>query len=231
MADPPPARLVRSTLDRGVATITLDSQHNRNALSRQLVSELHEELDAAESAEARAVVLRHEGPAFCAGADLKERAAAVEGDTSDSRGMVEILERLMDTPRPITFALTEVRIGVAAAIISVPILRRVAPGRIASAMLTGETFDAEEARDIGLVTHVSDDVPDTVAALCDGVRAGAPRAVAETKRILGFVPALDRRHAFEEMGRLSAELFTGADAREGMAAFREKRLPSWNPDA
>jgi enoyl-CoA hydratase/carnithine racemase len=259
MADSPPARLVRSTLDRGVATITLDSQHNRNALSRQLVSELHEELDAAESAEARAVVLRHEGPAFCAGADLKERAAANDGDTSDSRGMVEILERLMDTPRPtiaavegavraggiglmascdlivvdrsVTFALTEVRIGVAAAIISVPILRRVAPGRIASAMLTGESFDAEEARDIGLITHVSDDVPGTVAALCDGVRSGAPRAVAETKRLLGFVPGLDRGQAFEEMGRLSAELFTGPDAREGMAAFREKRLPSWNPDA
>jgi enoyl-CoA hydratase/carnithine racemase len=138
---------------------------------------------------------------------------------------------LIVVDRSVTFALTEVRIGVAAAIISVPILRRVAPGRIASAMLTGESFDAEEARDIGLITHVSDDVPGTVAALCDGVRSGAPRAVAETKRLLGFVPGLDRGQAFEEMGRLSAELFTGPDAREGMAAFREKRLPSWNPDA
>ena len=131
----------------------------------------------------------------------------------------------------VTFALTEVRIGVAAAIISVPILRRVAPGRIASAMLTGEQFDAAAAREIGLITHVSDDVPDAVADLCDGIRAGAPRAVAETKRILGHVPGLERRQAFEEMGRLSAELFAGPDAREGMAAFREKRLPSWNPDA
>ena len=68
-----------------------------------------------------------------------------------------------------------------------------------------------------------------VAADPDG--AGAPRAVAETKRILGRVPGLDRDRAFAEMGRLSAELFSGPDAAEGMAAFREKRLPSWNPDA
>ena len=254
-----PDRIVHLTHDRGVATITLDSQHNRNALSRQLMAELHRALDDAEATNARAIVLRHEGPAFCAGADLKERAQPSNEPETDSRGMVEVLERLMDTPRPtiaavegavraggiglmascdlivvdrsVTFALTEVRIGVAAAIISVPILRRVAPGRIASAMLTGENFDANEARDIGLVTHVSDDVPATVAALCDGVRAGAPRAVAETKGLLGLVPGLDRDEAFARMGKLSGELFGGPDAQEGMGAFREKRLPSWNPDA
>ena len=84
----------------------------------------------------------------------------------------------------VTFALTEVRIGVAPAIISVPILKRVPAGKIAAAMLTGETFDAEHARDIGLVTHVTDDVPGTVASLCRGVLAGSPKAVAETKRLL-----------------------------------------------
>lgn len=247
--------LVRLTDDRGVATITLDSQHNRNALSRQLVAELHECLDAAERADARAVVLTHAGPAFCAGADLKERSSG----PPDSGPMVRVLERLMDTERPtiaavdgavraggiglmascdlvvvdtsVTFALTEVRIGVAAAIISVPILRRVAPGSIAAAMLTGEVFDANEARSIGLVTHVADDVTATVGHLCDGVRAGAPAAVAATKRILADVPTLDRATAFGRMQVLSEELFQGADAAEGMAAFREKRRPSWDTRA
>lgn len=245
-------QIVRTDIVEGIATITLDSQHNRNALSRQLLAELHEGLDLAEERRARAIVLTHLGPAFCAGADLKERA----GGPPDSRPMVHALERLMDTDRPTiaavkgavraggiglmascdlvvvatstTFALTEVRIGVAAAIIAVPILRRVPAGKIAAAMLTGEPFDASEARAIGLVTHVTDDVEATVAQLCDGIRAGAPRAVTETKRLLGLVPTLPRDEAFEAMRALSDELFQGPDAAKGMAAFAEKRTPVWD---
>lgn len=245
--------LVRLRLDDGVATITLDSQHNRNALGRRLIAELGDRLDQAEVGDARVIVLRHEGPAFCAGADLKERA--VDDGPFDSTPIVTVMRRLMETARPtiaavegavraggiglmascdlvvvrddVNFALTEVRIGVAAAIISVPILRRVPAGKIAAAMLTGETFSAEDARDMGLVTHVTDDVPAQVAALCNGVRAGAPRAVAETKRMLRRVPTLDLDQAFDEMRRLSDELFRSPDAAEGMAAFREKRAPVW----
>ena len=245
-------QVVRLRVDGGIATITLDSQPNRNALSRQLVAELGERLDAIESTGGvRVIVLTNEGPAFCAGADLKERSSG----TPDSSPMVRVLERLMDAEQPtvaavdgavraggiglmascdlivvhrsVTFALTEVRIGVAPAIISVPILRRVAPSRIAAAMLTGEPFDADEARAIGLITHVTDDVAATTAELCAGIVAGAPRAVAETKRLLHRVPGLDRSTAFDQMRALSDELFSGPDAAEGMAAFREKRTPSW----
>ena len=246
------AEVVHTNVVDGIATITLDSQTNRNALSRQLLDELHAGIDLAEAEHARAIVLRHEGPAFCAGADLKERSDA----PADSRPFVNALERLMDTERPTiaavdgavraggiglmaacdlvvvhestTFALTEVRIGVAAAIISVPILRRVPAGKIAAAMLTGERFDAAEARSIGLVTHVSDDVAATVGELLAGIRAGAPRAVAETKRMLGLVPSLPRDEAFEAMRDLSDELFAGPDAAKGMAAFAEKRSVVWD---
>ena len=245
------ADVVHLELADGRATITLDSQHNRNALSRQLLAELDACLDAASAA--RVIVLRHEGPAFCAGADLKERADP--STPLDSRPMVSVMERLMDAEcptiaavdgavraggiglmascdlvvvaRPVTFALTEVRIGVAAAIISVPILRRVPAGRIAAAMLTGEPFDAEQALEIGLVTHVADDVPATVDRLCAGVIAGSPRAVAATKRILRDVPGMQRTAAFEQMRALSDELFGSDDAAEGMAAFAEKRPPNW----
>lgn len=248
--------LVRIDLAGGVATITLDSQHNRNALSRQLVGELSDCLDHAGGA--RAIVLRHEGPAFCAGADLKERAIepGEQADRSPSSSpMVTIMRRLMMMPCPtiaavegavraggiglmascdlvvvhadVSFALTEVRIGVAPAIISVPILRRVPAGKIAAAMLTGEPFSATDAREMGLVTHVTGDVPETVSRLTDGIRAGAPRAVAETKRLLNRVPTLDLDSAFAEMGALSDELFGGPDAAEGIAAFRDKRSPVW----
>jgi enoyl-CoA hydratase/carnithine racemase len=245
-------QIVTLSVDAGIATNTLDSQRNRNALSRQLVAELGERLDEVEStAGIRVIVLTNEGSAFCAGADLKERSTG----TPDSTPMVRVLERLMDAEQPtiaavggavraggiglmascdlvvvhrsVTFALTEVRIGVAPAIISVPILRRVAPSRIAAAMLTGEPFDADEARAIGLITHVTDDVPATTEALCAGIVAGAPRAVAETKRLLHGVPGLDRSTAFDRMRALSDEMFSGPDAAEGMAAFREKRPPTW----
>jgi methylglutaconyl-CoA hydratase len=66
-----------------------------------------------------------------------------------------------------------------------------------------------------------------VASLCSGIRAGAPRAVAETKRMLYRVPTLDLDAAFSEMRALSDELFRGPDAAEGMAAFRDKRRPVW----
>jgi enoyl-CoA hydratase/carnithine racemase len=256
MSDPSDPPVVHTRVEGAVATITLDSQHNRNALSRRLLRELDEGLDAAEAADVRAIVLTHRGPAFCAGADLKERAA--EGSSpADSGPFVRVLERLMDTPRPTiaavdgavraggiglmaacdlvvvhestTFALTEVRIGVAPAIISVPILRRVAPSLIAAAMLTGEPFDAMTARSIGLVTHAVTDVEATVTSVCHAILAGGPRAVAETKRLLRAVPELDREAAFGAMAVLSDELFSGAEAAEGMAAFAEKRTPSWVP--
>jgi len=251
-------RVVDCVVVDGIATITLDSQHNRNALSRQLLADLHRALDDAETVGARAIVLTHRGPAFCAGADLKERAAAGSAP-ADSSPFVGALERLMDAACPTiaavngavraggiglmascdlvvvddstTFALTEVRIGVAPAIIAVPILRRVAPSRIAAAMLTGESFDAESARQMGLITHVSSDVISTVDDLCEGILRGAPAAVAATKRVLHSVAGTERGAAFAAMATLSNEMFNGPDAAEGMAAFAEKRPPSWSPAA
>ncbi len=247
--------LVHVRVADGVATITLDSPANRNALSMRLVADLAAALDVAEAGVAagdvRSIVLTHVPPAFCAGADLKERRTTAP----DSRPVVRVLQRLMDVDVPtiaavdgparaggiglmascdlvvvrrdLVFALTEVRIGVAAAMISVPILRRASGSRLTAAFLTGEPFDAATARDVGLVTHVSDDVGATVAALCEGIRAGAPGAVAATKRLLRDVPSMGRDEAFDRMRALSDELFAGAEAAEGMAAFAEGRPPSW----
>ena len=250
---PAMGELVGIVIVDDVATITLDSQHNRNALSRQLVSELAACLDEAERAAPRAIVLTHRGSTFCAGADLKERADSAT--PPDSRPVVDVMRRLMDSPCPtiaavrgavragglglmaacdlvvvertVTFVLTEVRVGVAPAIISVPILRRVPPALITTAMLTAEPFDAAEARRIGLVTHLADDVDETVAAVCDAIRAASPLAVTETKRLLATVPTLERDAAFDAMRALSDRLFGGPHAAEGMAAFREKRAPVW----
>lgn len=242
---------VHLSVDGGVATITLDSPHNRNALSRALVAGLNDALDGATDPSVRVIVLTHTPPAFCAGADLKERSSG----TSGSNPMVAAMRRLMEATQPtiaavkgpvraggiglmascdlvvvapsVDFAFTEVRIGVAPAIISVPILRRVSPAHLAAPFLTGEVFDAEHARQIGLVSHVTDEVDTAVGELCQGILSGAPGAVAATKRLLHQVPALGVNEAFDEMARLSEALFQGPEAAEGMAAFVEKRAPSW----
>jgi methylglutaconyl-CoA hydratase len=248
--------VVHCLVERGVATITLDSPANRNALSTRLVADLNAALDRAEQSDVRVIVLAHTAPAFCAGADLKERLAT--SGPPDSSGVVRAIRRLEEAAQPtiaaikgparagglglmaacdlvvvaptVDFALTEVRIGVAAAIISVPILRRVPWSRLAAAFLTGESFDAATAREIGLITHVADDVDAQVAKLVDGLLLGAPGAVAATKRILRGVPTMDRDEAYAAMQQLSGELFDAPEGREGMAAFSEKRPPSWQAD-
>ncbi len=237
--------VVRCDVANGVATVTLNSPGNRNALSRALLTGLHDALDRCERPDVRVVVLTHAGPAFCAGADLKERSTG----PTDSTPMVRAMQRLIGSRCPtiaavqgpvraggiglmascdivvvqedVTFAFTEVRIGVAPAIISVPILQRCGWSRLAAPFLTGESFDAATARDMGLVTHVTHHVPHTVGTLVDGVLAGAPGAVAATKQLLRGDASWD------EMQALSESLFSSDEAQEGMRAFAERRAPVW----
>lgn len=95
---------VQTRTEGGVATITLDSPHNRNALSRQLVRELHEALSAAAEEDAvRCVVLTHTGGTFCAGADLSEAAESGVGDPVRERSdeLVDLLRGIVNHPKPV----------------------------------------------------------------------------------------------------------------------------------
>src|SRR5690242_1259373 len=92
--------LVRSGTARGVATITLDSPANRNALSSALIAQLLDALAAADAdPAARAIVLTHTGPAFCSGADLKETAASPDAPLAGRLG--EVLAALWNSPKPV----------------------------------------------------------------------------------------------------------------------------------
>ena len=75
-------QLVNVVVADGVATVTLDSPANRNALSQQLLADFHAALDTAEAQRARVVVLTHTAPVLCAGADLKERSTGRVDSTS-----------------------------------------------------------------------------------------------------------------------------------------------------
>src|SRR4051794_17389857 len=138
----------------GVATLTLDSPHNRNALSRQLVTELFEGLErAAADPAVKVVLIRAEGRVFCSGADLSE--ASTEGMELGARRIVDLQRLIVSMDKPVvvraygavraggigivaaadiaiasddaTFALTEVKLGLAAAIISLTVHHRMNP--------------------------------------------------------------------------------------------------------
>ena len=92
------AELVRSETRAGVAWITLDSSHNRNALSARVRAELAAALDAAAADEAaRVVVIGHTGPVFCSGMDLKEEAVVGLGKEG-VRELPAILQRIARCP-------------------------------------------------------------------------------------------------------------------------------------
>jgi methylglutaconyl-CoA hydratase len=251
--------LVHLAVGAGIATITLDSPHNRNALSRQLRTELLDRFDRALDDDAvRVIVLTHDGPAFCAGADLKETSAQ-RGVDPEGASLPAILERIWTSPKPVvaritgparagglglvaacdiaiaadtvSFALTEVRIGVVPAIITAVILPRTSPAAIHELMLTGDRFDARRAVEIGLINHAvaADDIDAEVGRFTDMLALGGPLALAGTKQMLRMRRPGDIAEELAELGDLSARYFGSAEGAEGMRAFIDKRAPAWVP--
>ena len=237
----------------GKAYVTLDSPENRNALSSVLVDELSAGLvAAAENDDVRTIVLGHTGGTFCAGADLREAGASPELRT---RQMLDLMRLIIDTPKPViaridghvraggmglvaacdiavagpesSFAFTEVRLGLAASVISVAVLPRLSSRSASRYFLTGETFDSATAEAIGLIT-VADAVP--AAAVAEyAIMFGkcSPQGLAESKRLTTAAIRREMDDRGAAVAEQSARLFASEEAREGMMSFLEKRPPSW----
>ena len=253
--------VVRSSTEGGVCTVTLDDPAKRNVLSAALLTELTDALDAAEADDSvRVIVLTNAGSVFCAGADLAERSGA-EPQASPARGVsaVDLFARFAGSPKPyvgriaghcvaggmglaaamdISIALdtakmgfTEVRVGVAPAMISVLCLPKMRAADAREAFLRGRRFSAAEAARMGIVNSAvpADELDSAVQAAVDDLLAGSPAGIAASKQLLARVPELGAAEAFAWTSELSAELFRGEEAAEGMAAFLEKRRASWVP--
>ncbi|MDQ3384632.1 MAG: enoyl-CoA hydratase-related protein, partial [Actinomycetota bacterium] len=248
--------LVETDLAGGVLTVALADEANRNALGARLVEELLTTLDAADADPGvRVVVLTNRGSVFCAGANLAERTTGAP--PAAVRDPSELFGRFARSPKPyvgriaghcvaggmglaaamdvsvaaddVRFGFTEVRVGVAPAVISVVCLPKLRPADARAAFLRGNRFSAAEAAAMGLVNvavpreHLDEEVDAVVADLL----SGSPAAIAASKRLLAEVPSAAVDDAFRWTAALSAELFQSDEAREGMTAFLEKRPAAW----
>ncbi|HEX3733426.1 MAG TPA: enoyl-CoA hydratase-related protein [Mycobacteriales bacterium] len=248
---------LRGDFGAGITTITLDSQHNRNALSGPLLREFVSELERIDLEQTRVVVLRHVGPAFCSGVDLRA------GDVSAMAELPPLLESLWNLSAPViavidgavrgggmgiiatadivlstpesSFGLSEVRIGVTPTTIWPLVAQRLVPSAQYLA-LTGEAFDGLHAARVGFVTetHSGVELEAELDRYVNGILCSAPNAVAATKRMLrlhsGPLNAGDDLSAvLDPLAEDSIARFQSPEAEEGIAAFLEKRSPRWAP--
>jgi enoyl-CoA hydratase/methylglutaconyl-CoA hydratase len=245
--------LVHLAVADELATITLDSPHNRNALSRQLVTELVAHLQtAADDPDVKVVLLRSADRVFCSGADLSEVGGAGSADEG-VKAIVQLQRFLATLPKPVVvelkgpvragglgivgaadivvaaesvnFALTEVRLALAPSVISLSLLVRFTSRAAADLFLTGRTFTAAEAASVGLISRVvpDDQLDAQIAAVVADLRAGYPQGHRETKLLLNHDLVARIDALGDEVAAQSARLFGSDQAREAITAFLTKK--------
>ena len=259
-----PAPEVLLEVADGVATITMNRPDARNMLTTSGMALLAGHLrSAAADPGVRVIVLTGSGNTFCSGADLRGASAADAASFTGSGpgALVEVLEAIMDNPKPVIarvqghvagggnglvaaadlsvavesakFAFSEVRLGLAPAVISVVCLARMHRADAQELLLTGERVPAARMVTAGMVNRVvaDEDLDAAVGAWVAALSAGGPEALTHTKDLLRVVPGMTRSEGFAHTAALSAQLFASAEAQAGMMAFLSRQPAPWVPQA
>lgn len=237
-----------------VLTLRLNRPEKRNALNAELCRRLVRAMEAADSDPAiGAIVLAANGPAFCAGMDLAE----VRPDNPDEINlaheqlftigtrMVKPLIGVIAGPalgggtglvanchigiasEHATFGLTEIRLGLWPFLVFRVVTAAVGERRAVEMALTGRTFAAREAKELGLIHEVAMDPGERAREVAEGIAASSPTSIRSGMAFVHEVRGRNWRDAGEIAARVRNEVFQTADFREGILAFREKRRPKW----
>ena len=240
-----------------IAIITLNRPEARNAVSQQLAEDLEAAIDRLEANDALWIgILCGNGPAFCAGADLKAIASGEARLTTKRGGFAGLVRRVRTKPliaavegpavaggteivlscdlvvasTTARFGLPEVKRSLVANAGGLFRLPRALPINVAMEMaLTGDDLNAEAAHRHGLVNRLVQPghALATAVELAEAVNANAPLAVRASRRVVLAARLLEDDEAFEVAADATREVFRTEDFREGPRAFVEKRSPIW----
>jgi enoyl-CoA hydratase/carnithine racemase len=249
----------RIARDGQIALITMDRPEKRNALSLQMMRELDAALtELGQDSQTRAIVVRGEGPAFCAGHDLRELVDRdVEAYRTIFDACVKLMARISAIPQPViaevakvataagcqlvaacdlavasteaTFATPGVRIGLFCSTPMVALTRAIGRKRAMEMLLTGDPIDAATALSWGLVNHVvaPEQLHAETIALARKIAASSSSVVGLGKAAFYAQIDLDQSRAYDYAKDVMTSNALEADAREGITAFLERRLPQW----
>ena len=250
------ADVVFSTVEDGVAVLTINRPEARNAINGAVARSLAataDEMDARK--DVSVIILTGAGGYFSSGMDLK---GFLTGDMPNvpGRGFGGLVERppvkpviaavegyalaggfelvlscdLIVASEEARFGLPEVARGLVAAAGGLLRLQRRIPYHLAMEIaLTGEHFAAPILREAGLINSLvpAGQALEAAKALAARVAKNAPLALAASKRVVVESADWSAEEAFAKQGAITAPVFTSADAREGALAFAERRAPQW----
>lgn len=240
-----------------VATLVLNRPEKRNALNIALLEEFGNALKTvSEEEKTRVILIRGEGPLFCAGLDLKEMQESSLIDTS-SEMIAKLLYSLQSSPKVTVaavhgtaiaggmgivaacdlavatencrFSLSETRRGLVAAQIIALLSRQLNSRNLKELALTGKSIGAAEAKEIGLINRTASDdgLLDAANSLAGEVLKGAPGATTLTKAFIEKIYPSSLEEDLKEALACHKKMRTTEEAQEGVASFLEKRSPVW----
>jgi len=240
-----------------ITVVTLNRPERRNALTIELLTELRAAINAAsDQPDQRILIFRGAGAAFCTGLDLKEAADTTKAHTTAemvANTLVAISQTRLVTVAAVHGAAVaggagimsacdfvvaaegtkigypEVRRGLVAGLVMTFLRRQVGERNIRELLFSGELINAGRAKEIGLVNRVvaADDVMNEAQRFAASVLQGAPSALAQTKRLVEELWWQSVKRDVDIALKYHMQARESDEAREGIAAFNEKRKPSW----
>ena len=240
-----------------VTVLTLNRPERRNSLTIELLNELISAIAAgSDQPNERVLILRGAGAAFCTGLDLKEAADSTKAHATAelvAKTLVKLAETRLVTIAAVHGAAVaggagimsacdfvvaaektkigypEVRRGLVAGLVMTFLRRQVGERNLRELMLGGELIEAERAREIGLVNRVvaRNELMNEAQKFANSVLQGAPDALAQTKRLIEELWSTSVKEDVDLALKRHLHARESDEAREGIAAFNEKRKPNW----
>lgn len=240
-----------------ISVLTLNRPERRNALTLELLTELCAAIKAAEADEQRRIlILRGAGKAFCAGLDLQETLVTEDAHRSAgmvARTLRAVAETRLITIAQIHGAAVaggagimsacdfvvaasrtkigypEGKRGLVAGLVMTFLRRQLRERDIRELLLTGELITAERAKEMGLVNRVvaADELEPETTKIANAILQNAPQALVQTKRLIAELWSSSVRDDVEKAVRYHTQARESDEAKEGIAAFLEKRPPRW----